>query len=96
MVVGTVGPRAGLCQLGGDLILIGRAGPLAGDRQAGGRLLTHSDLGPHAGRGRRGGRFIRIDTTTAADKGVLGDEDDRAAMGAAFDAFRPWLSAASP
>ena len=69
------------------LILLGLAGPLVGERQSGGRLLTHADLGPHAGRGRRGGRFIRMD----AGGGVLGDEEDRAAMGSALSAFNPWL-----
>ena len=63
------GARAGLRQLGGDLIVIGRAGPMAGERQSGGRLLTHADLGPHAGRGRSWGRFIRMDV----GGGVLGD-----------------------
>jgi methylamine---glutamate N-methyltransferase subunit B len=91
MVVGTSGARAGLRQLGGDLILFGHAGPLAGERQLGGRLLTHADLGPHAGRGRLGGRFIRMDV----GGGVLGDAEDRAAMGAALSAFNPWLSPAS-
>jgi glutamate synthase domain-containing protein 3 len=88
MVVGTAGARAGLRQLGGDLILLGRAGPLVGERQSGGRLLTHADLGPHAGHGRLGGRFIRMDI----GGGLLGDAEDRAAMGLALSAFDPWLS----
>ena len=87
MVVGTTGARAGLRQLGGDLILFGLAGPLVGERQSGGRLLTHAELGPHAGRGRLGGRFIRMDV----GGGVLGDAEDRAAMGSALSAFSPWL-----
>jgi glutamate synthase domain-containing protein 3 len=91
MVVGTTGARAGLRQLGGDLILLGRVGPLAGERQRGGRVLTHADLGPHAGRGRLGGRFIRMDV----GGGMLGDAEDRAAMGAALSSFGPWLSPAS-
>jgi len=91
MVVGTSGARAGLRQRGGDLILLGRAGPLVGERQLGGRLLTHAELGPHAGRGRLGGRFIRMD----AGSGLLGDDEDRAAMGSALSAFDPWLSPAA-
>jgi glutamate synthase domain-containing protein 3 len=61
-----VAPRAGLCQQGGDLVLLGRSGPLAGERQAAGRLFLRKSLtGPHAGRGAQGGKQLDLDPRLA-------------------------------
>ena len=72
VAAGDVAARAGLCQQGGDLVLLGRTGPLAGERQAGGRLFLQQSLtGPHTGRGARGGKRLDLDPCLAGHAQVI-------------------------
>lgn len=86
--------RAGLCQSGGDLILLRQSGPLAGERQTGGRLYLFAEtVGPHAGRGRRGGRFVAIAPEEKAHD--TGEEADRLEWAGLLAPLGIWLGPSS-
>ena len=84
VATGNVGPRAGLNQLDGDLVLLQQSGALTGERQSGGRLVVRQgQIGPHLGLGRRAGRLIVMPAEQRLTANL--DEDDQRLIDTAIE-----------
>ena len=93
VATGEAGPRAGLCQGGGDLVLLGPCGRAlaASGRPADGSSCDVEQAGPHLGHGCRGGRLVPLSPRHGSILGHV-DPEDRRLMEEALTLVRRFAS----